>query len=218
MISHLPPVVPPVRDPSNNAGEDHPMRVVTRQVAFEPGGWTPQRRAKVRALFDDLAVEWHTRRRPEHRATLDDALSRGLAAPPRPVRRSTCVEVGSGTGFSSPVLAEHFDMVIAADLSAEMLRRAPVGPAHRVQADASSLPARDSSIDAAVLINALLFPAELDRVVAPEGVVMWVNTAGSGTPIHLPASDVARALPGRWDGVASQAGPGTWCVVWRAIR
>lgn len=192
------------------------MRMVTRQVAFEPGGWTPERRSKVQALFDDLAVEWHTRRRPEHRATLTDALDRGLATPPWPVHRGTCVEIGSGTGFSSALLADHFDIVMAADLSAEMLGRAPAGPAHRVQADAASLPVCDGSIDAAVLINALLFPTEVARILGPEAVILWVNTAGPGTPIHLPADDVAAALPGRWDGVASQAGRGTWCVLWRA--
>ena len=63
-----------------------------------------------------------------------------------------------------------------------------------------------------------LFPAEVDRVLAPEGVVVWVNSRGSETPIHLTADEVDRALPGHWDGVASRAGWGTWSVHRRAIE
>ena len=67
-----------------------------------------------------------------------------------------------------------------------------------------------------VLVNMLLFPAEVDRVVGSGGVVVWVNSLAERTPIHLPAADVARALPGRWDGVGSRSGGGAWCVLRRA--
>ena len=145
-----------------------------------------------------------------------DALDRGLAAAPSPALRSTCVEIGSGTGFATGLLAERFPMVLAVDLSAAMLARAPRGPGHRVRADAAHLPVADRSVDVAVLVNALLFPTELCRVLESHAVVVWVNTSGDQTPIHLPADDVAAALPGDWDGVASTAGSGTWCVVWSA--
>jgi len=52
-------------------------------------------------------------------------------------------------------------------------------------------------------------------VLASTGVLVWVNSRGTGTPIHLPADDVDRALGGGWDGVASAAGWGTWSVHWR---
>jgi ubiquinone/menaquinone biosynthesis C-methylase UbiE len=129
-------------------------------------------------------------------------------------RRSVCVEIGSGTGFTTGLLAERFAMVMAVDLSAEMLARAPRVPGHRVLADAAQLPVPDGSVDAAVLVNALLFPAEVRRVLGPSGVVVWVNTSGDATPIYLSADDVAEALPGAWDGVSSTFGDGTWCVVW----
>ena len=106
-------------------------------------------------------------------------------------------------------------MLASIDLSLEMLVRAPAEPAHRVQADASILPVADASVDVLVLCNAFLFPAEADRVLSPEGVVVWVNSRGAGTPIHLLASEVDEALPGPWDGVASTAGWGTWSVHWR---
>ncbi len=223
MITHLAPLVAPVvpaaasrKGHVEGAGADHPLRKVTRQVAFDPGGWTAERRSKVGALFDDLASEWHTRRRPEHRSTLVDALDRGLAAAPTPASRSVCGEIGSGTGFATGLLAERFALVIAVDLSAAMLARAPHGPGHRVQADAAALPVAGGAVDVAVLVNALLFPDELTRAVGTDGIVVWVNTSGDETPIHLSADDVVAAMPGRWDGVASTAGQGSWCVIWRA--
>jgi hypothetical protein len=49
-----------------------------------------------------------------------------------------------------------------------------------------------------------------------EGALVWVNTAGDRTPIHLTADDVEAALPGPWDGIASEAGWGTWAVLRRS--
>ena len=69
---------------------------------------------------------------------------------------------------------------------------------------------------AVVLINAFLFPAEVDRVLAPDGVVVWVNSSGPQTPIYLSVDDVVSRLPGSWEGVASQAGEGHWGVLRRA--
>ncbi len=63
--------------------------------------------------------------------------------------------------MATPHLAARFEAVVGLDLSAEMLRQ---GSGPRVQADAVALPLPDASIDCAVLVNALLFPRELDRV------------------------------------------------------
>ena len=62
----------------------------------------------------------------------------------------------------------------------------------------------------------LLFPAEVDRVLAPDGAVVWVNTFGEETPIHLAPDDVIAALPGRWTAVAGRAGTGLCGVARRA--
>jgi SAM-dependent methyltransferase len=206
-------------DPDELAGEGndaHPMRQVTRQVAFEPGGWTPERAAKVAALFDELAPEWHTRLSPGRMLSLTDALERGgvgaaVAASARPL----VVEVGSGTGFGTPYLVERYGRVVAVDLSWEMLRHAGRATP-RIQADAARLPLADGAATVLVLLNMLLFPAEVDRVVAPPGLLVWVNSLAERTPIHLPADEVAAALPGRWEGVASRAAGGSWCVLHRA--
>ena len=192
------------------------MRIVTRQVAFEPGGWTPERRQKVGELFDGLASEWHTRHYPGRDEPLRDALARGFDGTGT---TDPCLEIGSGDGNGTALLLEHFARVTALDLAREMLRKAPA-VAPRVQADAAQLPFVDHSIGVAVLVNALLFPSEIDRVLARRGRIVWVNSRGDQTPIHLPASDVVAALEGatadRWDATASEAGWGTWCVVWRS--
>ena len=78
------------------------------------------------------------------------------------------------------------------------------------------MPLRDGSADVVILENMLLFPQEVARVLAPDGALVWVNSLGAGTPIYLPAEDVALAMPGNWSGVASEAGWGTWCVLRRA--
>lgn len=49
----------PSEGPGVEQAANHPMREVTRQIAFEPGGWTPGRADKVAALFDGLAAEWN---------------------------------------------------------------------------------------------------------------------------------------------------------------
>jgi len=210
LIEVLPRVIPERPDKPQMAGADHPMRKVTRQVAFEPGGWTPERAGKVAELFDALAPEWHKRAGEGRTDALLDALERGDVA------QGVCVEIGSGTGFGTRVLAERFETVIVIDIAVEMLKRAAPEWGHRVQADAARLPLQSGVADALVLVNALLFPAEMDRVLAPGGTLVWCSSLGDRTPIHLPAEDVEAALPGAWQGVASEAGWGTWCVLHRA--
>jgi hypothetical protein len=85
-----------------------------------------------------------------------------------------------------------------------------------VLADGARLPLTAGAASAIVLVNCFLFPQEVDRVLAPAGVVVWVNSSGAETPIHLPSADVVEALPGRWTGVESTAGLGQWCVLRRA--
>jgi len=209
-IRTLETAVPPQPDRPELAGPDHPMRKVTRQVAFEPDGWTKERAEKVTRLFDAMAAQWGERTSAERQDVLRDALARGELH-----GRSLCVEIGSGTGSSTQDLAAAYDTVVSIDLSREMLAHAPHGPGRRVQADAARLPLASGSADALVLVNALLFPSEMDRVLAPDGVLVWVNSLGDRTPIHLPASDVVEALPGEWLGVAADAGWGTWVTLRR---
>ncbi len=189
---------------------DHPMRIVTRDLAFG-GEWTAEGRAAVTELFDAMADNWDASHQGDRRyASLEDALERGSVA------GDCCVELGSGTGLGTVRLTSRFPMVAALDLSAKMLHNAPAEHGHRVQADSSELPIRSGSVDVLVLVNMLLFPAEVDRVLGRDGALVWVNTDAEETPIHLPANDVVAALSGSWTAVASRAGTGSWCVVRRA--
>ena len=82
-------------------------------------------------------------------------------------------------------------------------------------ADGARLPLADGAADAVVLVNCFLFPAEVDRVLAPDGVVVWVNSSGGETPIHLPPEDVDRGAPGPVGGRAGHArasGSGAPCA------
>jgi len=190
------------------------MRIATRRAAgLDGAAWTDELRSQVGDYFDAIAGEWHTRISTHRTAVVLDALSRGLGAMDMPA--GPAVEVGSGIGTYSGLLAERFEKVVAIDLSRAMLQLAPAGPAHRVQADGAGLPLRDSSAAAVVLINAFLFPAEVDRILSPEGVLVWVNSSGEQTPIHLSVDDLVAALPGKWTGTSSRAGEGHWCVLRR---
>jgi ubiquinone/menaquinone biosynthesis C-methylase UbiE len=191
------------------------MRIATRRAAgLEAGGWTGELRDQVAEYFDGLASEWHTRTSPQRIAVVMDALARGLGTIELPV--GIAVEVGSGIGAYSSLLAERFATVVAIDLSLTMLQLAPSGPAHRVQADGAKLPIRDSSAAAIVLINAFLFPTEVERVLSPRGALVWVNSSGEQTPIYLSVDDLVAQLPGEWTGTSSRAGEGHWCVLRRA--
>lgn len=209
-LRHLPRVV--AADPGRpSLGDDRrPIREVTRQLAFDAASWTPTRAAHVTELFDGLASEWHERPAAGRMEAVDDALARGGPFPP-----GTCLEVGCGTGLITPRLAARLAPVVSLDLSAAMLAASPRS-SRRVRADASRLPVPDAAAAVVVLVNMFLFPAEIARVLAPEGVLVWVNTLGDATPIHLPAPDVVAALPGSWDAVAAEAGWGTWATLRRA--
>lgn len=211
MLQYLDRLIPAEPDRPQIAGPDHPMRAVTRQIAFEPTGWTAKRRTKVADLFDSLAPTWHEREAIGRSAPLEDALDRG-----GPFVAGPCLELGSGVGLMTPTLVDRLGgSVIALDVSPEMLARAPAAPP-RVLADSAQLPFADGSIATVVLVNMFLFPAEMDRLLRPDGALVWVSSVGDATPIYLPPDDVVGAMPGSWAGVAADAGWGNWVVLRRA--
>ncbi|MGB0113613.1 MAG: class I SAM-dependent methyltransferase [Ilumatobacteraceae bacterium] len=209
MIEHLPDH-PSTSAPATFAGPDHPMRKLTRAVALDEA-WSADDAARVTSVFDGLAPDWSRDHVDDVKAApVRDALERGEV----PVG-GRWLELGSGTGAGTRVLAEAGHEVIANDLSTEMLRHAPAALAPRVRSDASTLPFPDDTFDAVVMVNMLLFPREVARVLRPAGVVIWVNTLGDQTPIHLPPDDVITALPGAWSGRSARAGTGFWLTASR---
>jgi SAM-dependent methyltransferase len=125
------------------------------------------------------------------------------------------LEVGSGTGQFSALLASVFPVVISLDLSEQMLRQAAGRSPARVRADAGNLPAPDASFAAVAAIDMLLFPAETAPVLAPDGVLLRINQLGQDGPLYLPADDVAAALPGKWHATEAAAGWGSRAVLRR---
>lgn len=213
-LTELPTVAVAGHTASGLGRPDHPMRIMTRRAAgLDPAPWDDAARAEVAAYFDGMADEWHTRTSPERTAIVEDALARGL---PDLGRADVCVEVGSGTGAYTGLLGTRWRRVLAVEVALEMLLRAPADVGLRLLADGARLPLADGAASAVVLVNCFLFPAEVDRVLGPDGVVVWVNSSGRQTPIHLRAEEVLEALPGRWEGVTSGAGEGLWTVLHRA--
>jgi len=196
-------------DPDPFAGPDHPIRLLTRAIAFgEP--WTDDHAERMSSLFDGLAADWSTSYVDAIKAApVNDALDR--ADVPLDGR---WLEVGSGTGAGSRLLHHRVGSLVCTDISAEMLAHAP-DFAPKARSDASRLPFATRSFDAILLINMLLFPHELDRVLRRDGVLVWINTLGDQTPIHLPAADVLKAMPGGWTGKTARAGTGFWLVACR---
>jgi ubiquinone/menaquinone biosynthesis C-methylase UbiE len=185
------------------------MQDTTREIAFT-NGWTKERAAQVASLFDGLADTWRQGAPEALDDALSDALARGGAS-----RRGLAIEVGSGTGVFTRLLDARFERVLALDISFEMLRRAP-SIAARVCTDASALPLRDGAVNTLVLANCFLFPAEVDRVLAAKGTLLWVSTLAGDTPIYLGAEEIEEALPGAWRGRGADAGWGSWVSLSRA--
>jgi SAM-dependent methyltransferase len=191
------------------AGPDHPMRRLTRATAFGTP-WTSAESDRIQDVFDGLADGWSEEHvDPVKAAPVEDALARGDLP-----LRGRWLEVGSGTGAGARIVADRVDSLVCTDLSAQMLANAP-DLAPRVRADASILPFPDDSFQVVMLINMILFPLEVDRVLCEGGAVLWVNTLGDQTPIHLAPHDVLSALPGDWTGRTAQAGTGLWLVARR---
>jgi ubiquinone/menaquinone biosynthesis C-methylase UbiE len=196
-------------DPEPFAGPDHPIRKLTRAVAFGKE-WKPEHAERMSVLFNELAPNWSTDNVDATKAApVRDALERGGVP-----MAGSWLEVGSGTGAGARALDGRVGSLVCTDLSAGMLSHAP-NLAPRAQSDASALPFDSDAFDAVLLINMLLFPQEIDRVLRPGGTVLWVNTLGDQTPIHLPAADVLLALPGQWAGTTAHAGTGFWVTARR---
>ena len=191
------------------------MRIMTRRAAGLDGEpWDDEARAEVAAFFDGLAPEWHTRTGPARDAVVADALDRGVGrSRRRRVRRARQrdrrVHAGArgalGAGCSPP------------RCRSRCCGCAPTDVGHRVLADGARLPLADGAADAVVLVNCFLFPAEVDRVLAPDGVVVWVNSSG-GRDAHPPAAGRRRRGAARAGGRACRprAGVGVWCALRRA--
>lgn len=186
------------------------FRAFARDLAAGRRPWTTGEADFLAGLFDQLAPDWDTTQATGRDDPVRDALARGGPFPHGP-----CLEVGSGTGQFTRLLATAFPTVVSIDLSEQMLRQAARRSPARVRADASALPIADGSLAAVAAIDMLLFPSETARVLAPEGVLLWINQLGQDGPLYLPAHAAAAAIPGHWQITEAVAGWGSWAVLRR---
>jgi SAM-dependent methyltransferase len=185
----------------------------SRAIAEDPSVWTPWLAREAVDRYAELAPVWNDERGGYRPVPVADALARG-----GPLPDGWCVEVGSGTGLLTPLLARVWPRVVSLDLSPDMLRRA-TGP-RRVLADASRLPLAGGRAAAVVLADVPLFATEVVRVLGPGGVVVWSNALGVDAPHHVPVDMVLAALRrasggAAWSGVTAEAGWGLWAVLHR---
>ncbi len=164
----------------------------------------------MRAGFDAAACSWEDSRGGYRRPVLADALARG-----GPFRPGRAVEIASGTGLLTPLIAKVWPEVAAVDLSGGMLARSAASG--RFQADAARLPLADGCAAAVIIGDGPLFAAEAARVMAAGAVLVWSNALGDGAPFFVPVevlADAMAAATGRpWDAVCSQAHWGRWAVL-----
>ncbi|MGW6749759.1 methyltransferase domain-containing protein [Streptomyces sp. NPDC055006] len=133
----LPRILPgPDSKPSPQNNTAAAFRAFARDLAAGRRPGTTGAAGFLSDLFDQLAGSRDSDQVTGRDDPLHDALARG-----GPFRRSTCLEIGSGTGLFTPNLSAAFDTVISIDLSEQMLRQA-AGRSHHT---AKSLPAETRS-------------------------------------------------------------------------
>ncbi|MER5418517.1 class I SAM-dependent methyltransferase [Streptosporangium roseum] len=100
------------------------LQVLARQVAVDRA-WGPDLAQVVQALFDEQAATWNAEHSVGRFDPVEDALRRG-----RIRAGGVCLEVGSGTGQITALLAGRFEAVVCVDLSADMLAQVAAGRGH----------------------------------------------------------------------------------------
>ncbi|MFC5787111.1 MULTISPECIES: class I SAM-dependent methyltransferase [Streptomyces] len=202
MTSFLPRIWPSFDGkPIPSRGTTEVFHVFARELAVGRRSWDGETSHFITDQFDQTAAEWDTTL-----ATGRDEPVRDALEPGGPFPDGVCLELGSGTGLFTELLRSEFPRLISVDLSEQMLRQAVGRSPARVRADAAALPLANAQVSAVAAIDMLLFPDEIVRVLAPDGVLLWINQLGEAGPLHLPATDVADALPGDWQAVEANAG------------
>jgi SAM-dependent methyltransferase len=188
-------------------------RLTTNLVVRNPRLWRLFR-PLTRLQFDRLAGRWDTMRSEGAFAPYEAALDQVTRPPTR------ALDLGTGTGEGAFTIARRFPNaeVIGADIAAAMLeearRKTPADLRDRVRfelADAARLPYENGSFELVGLANMIPFFDELERVLAPGGVVLFSFSGGRDTPIYVPPERLRQELEPRGfaDFAEISAGAGT---------
>jgi SAM-dependent methyltransferase len=180
--------------------------ILSGLVARAPWLW-PLLRRPTRRFWNRMAGGWSGRASPDRTAALDAGARQVPGSPQR------ILEVGSGTGDATVVLAERFPgtEIVGVDLSQEMVEHArAANPGIRFEvADAAALPFEDSSFDLVAQLNVPVYSRELSRVVRPDGHILIASTLGSETPYYTPHSVLRRKLR---EVASGTEGRGDWFI------
>jgi SAM-dependent methyltransferase len=154
------------------------------------------------------------RQRVDHPTKRFDSLAHDLVRGDWP-RATTCVEIVSGTGRFTGLLGEIFGQVLTVDISGQTPSDAPIDPGSTIRAGAAALPIVTGSLAAVVCIDVFPCPAEIDRVLRPDGALLWISRPGVEHPLFSGTSALVGALGEGWSATESETRWGRWTVLRR---
>jgi SAM-dependent methyltransferase len=200
----------PTEAPPDLKGATHRSRVALEQLLADPDNepsWDI-----LAESYAEMAAEWREWAVSQQQ-WYDSPVRVGLLHT-KPV--SWALEVGCGTGEATAPLAEHAPTVVSTDVNLEMISRA-LRPANArfVAADVRSLPLRDSSVPLLAGLNAVPHIKEFNRVITPDGQLLWCTSFGAGTPLYVEPERLLHLFGPGWVGEAGHAGHGEWMVLSR---
>ena len=195
-------------------------RWTTNVVTRVPFMWRVLR-GPLTARFDELSVDWETKRlSPEHLVSLNAALDR-IEAPPGRI-----LDLGTGTGAGARAMAKRWPEaeILGIDASKGMLAEARAHASSDREryelGDASKLAVADAAFDLVAMVNMIPFYDEIARVTAPGGRFVAAFSRGADTPIYVPLDRMRRELERRgFTQIAEiSAGPGSSLLAVRGDR
>ena len=208
----LPDGRPPRETRTYAAPPTHPCRVWLERILRDESDEDAWR--GLAAAYEEMAPEWRSwvATQSHYLDPISDALT-------RIGRVERAVEIGSGTGEATGLIAARARLVLAIDSSPAMISRSPVTPNVRwILGDVRSLPIDRDWADLVVGLNAVPSFGEIDRVCAPSGRVLWASSFGPDTPLYVEPERFVRLLGAEWVGTARRVGFGEWCVAERRGR
>lgn len=207
---HPPADIPTAPPPQLNAS-NHSSRVALERVLADPDdapAWD-----FLATSYAEMAAEWR-KWADSQQQWYDSPVRVGL---PHTKPAPWAFEVGCGTGEATVPLAGHTPLVISSDVNIAMVSRAVRPPNARfLVSDVRSLPLRDGSVPLLVGLNAVPHIKEFNRVIAPDGQLLWCTSFGPDTPLYVEPGRLFRLLGPGWVGEAGRAGHGEWMVLSRS--